>query len=233
MMMGRYLKYILACQWYTVRLVFYVVHSFLIFLSKPGARLIVPGVVIGALYLTRDNLDALIGRNVDNMWSSVIEPIIGPGAAGLTTPFNIEITAIIALILGFLAFGMLASILQPVMGSIWAPQRPLPPLPPLIAPNTDVPAVRVTRLLRPRRQPPLTEGLGALTAQLPDDLKDVLKPKPAQRRSASPVMPQPVQQPTETDVSNPKPQRPAPPPAPPQPPQAPQTSIRPAMPPKP
>lgn len=233
MIVGHYLKYILACQWYTVRLVFYVVHSFLVFLSKPGARLIVPGVVIGALYLTRDNLDALIGRNVDNLWSSVVAPIIGPGAAGLTTPFNIEIMAIVALILGFLAFGMLASILQPVMGSIWAPQRPLPPLPPLIAPNTEVPAVRVTRLLRPRRQPPLTQGLDALSAHLPDELQDVLKPRPPQRRGAAPLMPLPTQQPTPDGSASPKPHRPTPPPAPPKPQPSSPENLRPALPPKP
>lgn len=183
MMVTRYIGYVLACQIYTLRLLLFWGHSFLVFLSKPGARIIVPMALFGLVYALRAPLDAAVGGQIDTLWQSVVTPILGTDLAGLTRPLNIEITAVALLLLLALVMMLLASMLQPVIGALWAPRMPLPPLPPMMVPQTEVRAVPVTRLLSPQRYAPLPDGLSSLSQGLPEELQTLLttgeKPKEA------------------------------------------------------
>jgi hypothetical protein len=236
MIVARYIGYVLACQLYTLRLGLYWLHSALVFLSKPGARILVPVVLFAVVYLLRTPLDAAISNDIDTLWESLVRPIFGSDLANLTRPLNIELTAVTLLLLLGLVMLLLASMLQPVVGALNAPRKPLPPLPPMVVPNTEVKAVPATRLLTPQSYAPLPEGLASLSRGLPEELQGLLARKEdagkaiptdrfARPPAASPgsgagqtVMPERAPgKPTEPDMP-PRPRHPDQPPPPTQPP---------------
>jgi hypothetical protein len=193
----RYLHYMLACQLYTLRLVLYWGHSGLVFLSKPGARIIVPVALFGFVYALQAPLEAAVGAKIDTLWQSLVQPVFGTDLARLTQPLNIEITAVALLLLLALVMMLLASMLQPVIGALWAPRMPLPPLPPLLVPDTEVKAVPVTRLLKPQLYAPLPRGLESLSQGLPEELQGLVlrkvrddRPNNADRFARPPVAPE-------------------------------------------
>lgn len=237
----RWIGYVLACQLYTLRLGLFYLHSALVFLSKPGARVVVPVVLFGLVYLLRGPLDAAFGGEVETLWASLVTPIFGSDLARLTRPIDIELTAVALLLLLALVMLLLASMLQPVVGALWAPRLPLPPLPPMVVPDTEVKAVPVTRQLSPQAYAPLPDGLASLSQGLPDELQALLArkepeappPSPPDRFARPPAAPQgppggagqgidPVEtrsRPVPPEAA-PKPKRPQQPPPPPLPPRA-------------
>jgi hypothetical protein len=185
----RYLHYMLACQLYTLRLVLYWGHSGLVFLSKPGARIIVPVALFGFVYALQAPLEAAVGAKIDTLWQSLVQPVFGTDLARLTQPLNIEITAVALLLLLALVMMLLASMLQPVIGALWAPRMPLPPLPPLLVPDTEVKAVPVTRLLKPQLYAPLPRGLESLSQGLPEELQGLVLRKEGAKGARTIVRP--------------------------------------------
>lgn len=191
--MLKYLQYVLECQWFTVRYAIYLVHSFLVFLAKPGARYIVPIVVIGSVYYGRDYLRSLFGSEVDSLWQDVVPTFIGRNLTSSLFAYRIEISAIVVLICFVLVFLLFASMLRPVIGAFLAPKRPLPPDPPFHVPDTKVYTVDVKRLLTKKRYKRLSNGLDTLSQGLPVHLQQVMQHKPSPRSmplpGASPHMP--------------------------------------------
>jgi len=174
----RFLLYVIACQIYTIRLFIYWFHSFLVFLSKPGARLIVPILILAAIYLLRQPLRTAIGPEVDAIWKDVVPAFIGVDLATVLASVRLEISALALLAVFFIFFLLFASMLRPIMGALWAPQEPLPPQLAMRVPDTSVPRVAVERLIGRRRYRRLDAGLATLSARLPDHLKAVLQARP-------------------------------------------------------
>jgi hypothetical protein len=171
----RYLLYVLACQLYCLRLALYLVHSALVFLAKPGARLVVVIVALIVIYLARDLIDALIGPTIEAFWEGAARPILGPELYGLLAPLKIEVSAALALLLLALALGLLSSMLRPIVGSFAAPRQPLPPQPPMIVPDTQVRTV-TARIAVPKRDRSRFHGdLHQLLGRVPDHVRQVVE----------------------------------------------------------
>ena len=179
--MWKYLKYVLECQWFTVRYAIYLVHSFLVFLAKPGARYIVPIVVIGSVYYGRDYLRTLFGSEVDSLWQDVVPTFIGRNLTNSMFAYRIEVSAVVILIGFVLVFLLFASMLRPIIGAFWAPERPLPPAPPMHVPDTSVKTVDVHRLVQKYRHKRLPDGLETLTQGLPAHLQRVMRQTSSRR----------------------------------------------------
>ena len=174
MMLLRQIGYILACQFYCLRLVLYGIHSLLVFLTKPGARLVIPLALIGLVYAARDPLKAHFDQPIGDFWSGAMWVFLGSDLYRLLEPFRIELTALAGL-LGFaLVFALLSSMMRPVIGTFAAPKQPLPPLPPLSVPDTRLRTVKATLVIPKRGRNRFRGELSSLIRRLPDHLQAVV-----------------------------------------------------------
>ena len=202
--MVRYLRYVLACQWYSITLLLFWVHSFLVFLTKPGARLIIPILLFGLVYLLRSPIEAGIGHEVDAVWVGVLPAFVGSDIAQMLAFARIEISILVMLAVFMVFFLLFASILRPIMGAVWAPQQPLPPMLPLTLPDTTVHAEPVKRLLKRRHYRKLKHGLETLSVELPEHLQAVLQQNSFRRLEQPTTLPEwPTSAPLNTNQSPP------------------------------
>jgi hypothetical protein len=175
MIVWRYLLYVLACQFYCLRLAAYGIHSLLVFAAKPGARLVVPIVLLGVIYFARGPIDALAGPTINAFWQGALGPLLGPDLFQLLAPFKIEASALIVLLLFAIAFALISSMLRPIVGTFSAPRKPLPPQPPMIAPDTEVKRVKAVLAIPKRARNRFDGDLGALLARVPDHVRHVTR----------------------------------------------------------
>ena len=171
----RYLVYVLACQFYCLRLAVYLIHSALVFLTKPGARLVVPLALLGLVYVLRGFIEAQADPAIDAFWQGAVRPLIGADLYGLLSPFAIEISALAVLLLFALAFALLSSMLRPLVGTFAAPRQPLPPLPPLLVPDTQVRTVKARIAVPERSRSGFHGDLDALLDRVPDHVREVVE----------------------------------------------------------
>lgn len=76
MIILRFLGYILACQFYVFRLAFYLIHSVLVFFTKPGARLVIPLAVVALIFWARGPIEMVAGTTIDAIWNGAVRVFV-------------------------------------------------------------------------------------------------------------------------------------------------------------
>ncbi len=122
-------------SWYFIQLVFYplrmaifYVHRFLVFTSKPGARLIVPIALLIAAFILRTRIDGIAGAFITDLFWDFRDTDFHDLYA-----YRIEICFGVAFFTLYLALAIIAKITTPIVGAFPAPRSPLMPMAPLIA----------------------------------------------------------------------------------------------------
>lgn len=174
MIVLRYLGYVIACQFFCLRLAFYYIHSFFVFLAKPGARLVLPLIVIGIVFLVRIPIRKRYGETIDVFWNGTMRAILGPNITDTLQTIAPEVTIVGGIVIFAILFFILSSILAPIVGTFSAPSQPLPPLPPLIIPDTQVKTVRASVAVAARGRSAHKGDLGSLIERVPENVRRIV-----------------------------------------------------------
>ncbi len=191
--MFAWLKYIVACQWYTVRFCFYTLHAALVFIVRPGVPLAV-AVLCGIGFFAGGSVEqSLASTALESMFSSlrfIASFMISDELVDALYSLRWGVVALIVLTGLLVVLVVLSALFRPLVSALGVPKRPLPPLMPLLAPDTEVYPVTVTRMIGQGDFPPLADGLDTLSKTLPSPLADLLVVKStASRRAAANARP--------------------------------------------
>ena len=138
MIMFNYLVYLIKMLFYPLRLILFTVHRFLVFLSKPGARIILPVLMLSVGFLLRSRIDALAGGLItDAFWDY-------RDSSPEVFDYRIEITFGLCFFAAYVALLIAAKVTTPVVGAVPAPRAPLFPRPPLIVREHKIDTVRTS-----------------------------------------------------------------------------------------
>ena len=107
-----------AC--FVLRLVSFWIHSALVFVSKPGSRLLVFVPISVSMFLARDLLHPPFEPYIEWLSSKV-------GYDLLSIPYFLDVLLHAGLFPFWLAYGLIAAFLRPLIGALPTPSFPLPP----------------------------------------------------------------------------------------------------------
>lgn len=178
------MTYPFAFIWYLVRLAlfpprfaFYSIHGFLIFLSKPGARILVPAGAALVIWYAWEPLSRAIDPPV-RAFLPLVRPMFGTELYFELYPHRVEL----AIALGFATFIVLVIIvseaLRPILGALPAPRRPLLPNPPFKPPRRHIPRVPVRVAVRPLPKGGIDGNWKAVARRMPPEIKALLEHAP-------------------------------------------------------
>lgn len=159
--------YIIRLIFFPIRLVIYWWHSVLVFLSKPGAKLVIPMFLVGIGLLLRTYIDPIFGELITSMAS----PLYGTAAFD----YRVELAFSVVFIVIYFALMILAKMLSPVVGTFPAPKRPLTPMKPLKVKEHTVETVTATVALKNPVRGYFNGKLVRLVKRLPLDIQAVLE----------------------------------------------------------
>ena len=211
----------MTTTWYAIRLFFYPprlilywIHSVMVFISKPGAKIVVPVILIVVGLALRTFIDPLLG----NVITQAASPFIGSALFDL----RIEIAFALLFVALYLLMWAAGGVLSPVAGTFPAPKRPMPPLRPLQMPMHKIKTVKASLVIKKPVSGYFNGNLDRLVKRLPPDIRPLLDPPPV-APSPIPLEAEPVQgdqhgdHPTPSHRAKPPPpppsNRPPPPPA--------------------
>lgn len=219
---------LITYPFYLLRLALYFTYGFLVFLSKPGARVLFPLIVGALVYWQRDWLTAqtALAPYFELLaWHFPLDAVLGP------VPLDYYLYLAVFILTMCVWIG--SSLLRPVLGSLPPMRRPLPPLRKLKARHRPTYPVHA-QVIVPKLGRTWWGGQEHhLTRRLPPRLQKLLEAPQSVRRPLKDVTPQgipqrPSQLPSQAQKPSPVPQPPqAPlrsPPGPPQPPLPPRSS---------
>lgn len=150
--------YFVACFWYVISIILHRIYQFVVFLSKPGAALIVLYLAHAiTLYLHFDHQGLPTIEMPGDMESNynIIRTWLTYGAISRGPWIYLEIPLLaLAVFLHLLSVDFLRAIL----GLFPAKARPLPPVPKLKAESTRISSVRASIIVRPKKRGILETG---------------------------------------------------------------------------
>lgn len=138
MILLSYLIFLVKLLFYPLRLALFIIHRFLVFVSKPGAAIIVPVSMLALGFLLRSNIDALAGGMITDAFWGWRE------SSPELFDYRIEITFALGFLLTYLAMLFAGKFATPVVGAIPAPRAPIFPRPPLIVREHKISAVKAS-----------------------------------------------------------------------------------------
>lgn len=138
----RYSVYLTGLALYPLRFACYLVHSLLVFISKPGTRALVPIVVAIGMFAGWHAIMPLIRPIAEMLWAS-LSPHLEPALAQTLYPLREIVLAAVAFVAATIAYIALSRIIRPILAAFPTPARPLPPAKPFIVPKFKVKAVPV------------------------------------------------------------------------------------------
>ena len=138
MILLSYLIFLVKLLFYPLRLALFIIHRFLVFVSKPGAAIIVPVSMLALGFLLRSNIDALAGGMITDAFWDWRE------SSPELFDYRIEITFALGFLLTYLTLLFAGRLATPVVGAIPAPRAPIFPRPPLIVREHKISAVKAS-----------------------------------------------------------------------------------------
>lgn len=124
----KYAIYVISLVVYPIRLTLFYIHKIFVFISKPGARLLVPILMLVASIVLRTRIDAIAGGHITDMFWDFKD-----GDMHSVYEYRMEITFSIIFFIVYILLWIAAKIMTPIVGALNAPRVPLLPMPPLIA----------------------------------------------------------------------------------------------------
>ena len=158
---------------YPVRLVLYTVHSFLIFLSKPGARFLIPALLAAAALWQHAIVSALADPLVTEA-VSILQPLDAELHA-MAFPYRFWIVGTVGLIVGIILINWLSKLIRPVIGALPAPSPPMLPRMALRVRTFRLKTARSKLVVRPRGGNRRRLSLQPLIARLDPDVRAVFE----------------------------------------------------------
>lgn len=173
----RYTWYAIALLFFPIWLTLFWIHRIFIFVTKPGAALIVPIVLVGTAIAMRTYIDALFGEAITNWFYFDFlgpEEVKTPGSlAALAFEFRMEIVFLWVFAAAGLLITVSGRILQPIMAAFPAPRPPLKPNAPLIVKDHKIETV-VARVAVSKRGSSFNGKLPSLVSSLPPEARSVI-----------------------------------------------------------
>lgn len=159
--------------WYYIRLIFYPVRllcywlrSFMVMLTKPGAKTVIPIIICGFGLLLRTMIDPWFGAPI----TQLAEPFHG---TALFT-YRIEAAFAVLFVLLYVFFGLVAWFLSPAVGFFPAPKRPLAPMKPIILKEHTIDTVQVSVSVAKPVKGYFNGKLGRVAKRLPPNVAAIL-----------------------------------------------------------
>ncbi len=162
----RYVWFIIGLFTYPLRFVLYTLHRLFVFLSKEGARWIIPLVLLTIGMLMRARIDAYAGVGITDFYQDFGEPFFS---------FRIEITFAILFLLLFFSLKIVALVMSPIVGAFPAPSQPLRPMTPLIVQKHSIREYPAKLAVSAPRKGYFNGKLGKLDRYLPAHIRPLLK----------------------------------------------------------
>lgn len=164
--------FVVVSVFYPLRLILYWLHSVFVFLTKPGAKYILPTVLLGGGIALRTVLETTL----DGPMAAVAAPVAGLVGAGTAFTYRVEILFVILFAGMYFTLLIIGRFLAPIMGAFPAPAKPLPPMRPLLDKEHSVATVRAKPAIKRTKRGRYNGDLDILTRRLPKDLQALLSP---------------------------------------------------------
>lgn len=197
--LARFIVFLVAAALYPVRFAAYCLHVFVVFLTKPGARFILPAIVIfgaWASYETGGTVESLVEPA-----AQFVREVLGTEWGELAYRYR----GILASVAGFFVIGWLvdiiAGLLRPIVHSLPAPRRPLWPLLPLRVPGHTIATVPATVAVTSPGKGRYRGDLAEIVTRLQPDIRTLLEARPR----PEPVGPAAVKPPAPQEPPEPSP----------------------------
>jgi len=220
MTMLRLIAYLIGLLTYPLRFALYLLHSCVYFLTKPGAAIILPLIVVAIGYTLYRNGNTLL----DGSAVVVVAFFRGlfAGEIGETIhAWRGEITAIAAYLVVKWIVAAIGGMIQPLVHALPAPRRPFLPLTPLTIPQHVIRTEPASVVVRLPGRSHYRGNLADLQARLPSEIQAVLnarpaasanftpRPMPAAPPSVAPAPPPSSAEPEREEMERPRPTPPA------------------------
>lgn len=191
----RFVWFLIACAFYPFRLLLFWLHSIFIFLTKPGARIILPLAVVLLATWWRFSYGEPVEMFVDafgGLYRDIINALFGPAWGQLAYEYRGSISGVIVYFVLSLAVSLISAILHPFVHALPPPRRPFLPLAPLRAPKHVVGVEPVSVVVQSPGERTYSGDLARMLARLPAEIREVIaRPYEPARMAveASPVEP--------------------------------------------
>lgn len=197
---------------YPLRVTFYIVHRFIVFITKPGGVILTPAFAAGLILLFWGDIYALFDPIITRELV-IVRDEFDPELYAAIYPIRIELTVLTLWGLGAVILYFISCTMRPFVGAFPPPTLPLMPHVPFLVPKYRVHSVRVR--LAPRRVgvSRYDGNLDSVIRRMPNDIRDLLTrrydepghyPGPTEITPSKavwpPLAPTPVNQPANDEV---------------------------------
>lgn len=178
----RFIGYSLGLILFPVRFLFFTVHRLLVFTSKPGAKLIVPILVLTFGLLLRSQLDPLLGAPITDAFAGLTSAR-GDEPGDMIYAWRMEVAFALVFMTLYLGLAVTSKVTTPIVGALPAPRRPLAPMRPITLKEHQIDTVKARVAIRPRRAGFFNGDLSKLNKRLPDRVRALLNESAAGART--------------------------------------------------